>query len=145
MKNLLIIGFLLIGFTFHAQESGIKTQQSSKSVKHNRPNLSPEQMAELMTKKMTLSLNLDSKQQADVMMVNLDVAKKRAEMKKNRENMKSLSDSQKFEMKKAMLDEKIAFKNRMKSILNEEQFAKWEKNMAQRGGRKMQKRSGDRN
>ena len=72
---------------------------------------------------MTLDLNLNETQQAQVNQLLLDMEKNKPERPENR---KEMTDAQKFEAKNTMLDRRIAMKKEMKKILTEEQFTKWE-------------------
>ena len=105
----------------------ITAQNKNEDRKENRSqlreNLTPEQRAELHAKKMTLDLNLNETQQAQVNQLLLDMEKNKPERPENR---KEMTDVQKFEAKNAMLDRRIAMKKEMKQILTEEQFTKWE-------------------
>ena len=132
MKNLFLSLIALITFTIQAQ---VRKQDNQ---------LTTEQRIELQVKKMTLDLDLNEKQQKDVKVLLTSKAKKmdaekakRAEMK---EQKKTLSAEEKFELKNKMLDEKIAFKAEMKKILNEKQMQKWEENQKERE-EKMQSRA----
>jgi len=63
-------------------------------------------------------------------------------MRTQREEKKELSKDEAFALKSKMLDEQMEFKEQMKSILTEDQFAKFEKSKMQRG--KMKKQPGKR-
>ena len=89
--------------------------------------LSPEQMAELSTKKMTLHLDLNEAQQKDLYTIELEQAKLKKDRFKDKTDYKGLSESERFEMKTKRLDNQIAFKKKIKSILTKEQYGKWEK------------------
>lgn len=99
-------------------------------------NLTPEQSAELRTKEMTLKLDLTEQQERKVYAINKEIAEKRSEMRKV--DRKALSDDERYEMRLARLDEMIGVKKEMKTILNEQQYEKWESTMKLRG-KKMQK------
>lgn len=129
MKKLAFIAILLVTITGVAQQ---------KERKEKRSNLTTEQMAELMTKKMTLHLDLNEKQQAQVNEVNIEIAAKKKEMRANRKEMAEMDDTEKFEARKAFLDDRIEIKKRMKSILNAEQYEKWEKSMNRKAGKMRQ-------
>lgn len=144
MKKLFVTAVLLVGFLTFAQEK--EAQKGDRKAKmENRESLSPDQQAELQVKKMTLELDLNTKQQAEVKKIVLEQAKKReakkAEWKANKEADKSVSKDEKFAMKNQMLDAQIAMKAEMKKILTAEQFAKWEAKQAERKD-KMQDRRG---
>lgn len=100
--------------------------------------LSPEDMASLQTKKMVLALDLTDAQQNDVYQINLENAKLRkahmAERKARRESgeAKKPTKEERLEMANKKLDHQIAVKAKMKDILNEEQYKRWERMMAKR-------------
>ena len=104
-------------------------------------NLEPEEIATLQTKKMTLHLDLDDAQQDKIYEINLENAKMRKakmeERKARRENGDTTKPTkeERFTMANDMLDHKIAVKAKMKEILNDEQYAKWEKIMAKRASK----------
>ncbi|MGC6429690.1 MAG: hypothetical protein ACON5F_01460 [Jejuia sp.] len=103
--------------------------------------LSPEDMATLQTKKMTLALDLTKAQQDDIYEINLENAKLRKahmdERKAKRESgeAKKPSKDKRVAMMNKMLDHKIATKEKMKNILDEDQYARWEKMMAKRASK----------
>lgn len=101
-------------------------------------NLEPEEIATLQTKKMTLRLDLTDAQQDDIYKINLENAKLRkahmAERKARKESGEATKPSKEERLARAnkMLDHKIAMKAKMKNILNEEQYAKWEASLDMR-------------
>lgn len=97
----------------------------------------PEQIASIQSKKMTLVLDLDAKQQSQVEKVLLVGAKNRMSNKMSKEDREKLTEDQKFKKSETALANKIAMKRDMKSILNADQYAKWEKMMAKRSKGKM--------
>ena len=132
MKKILIIAVALLALQVTAQE-----QQRERSNKQGRAlkmmNLSAEDAATLQTKKMTLHLDLNKSQQAEIKKINLENATKRKAMIAERKARKESGEAQKptqeqrLKMANTKLDHKIAMKAKMKNILNEEQYAKWEK------------------
>jgi protein CpxP len=120
---------------------------SSLSFAQEKSKLSPEQQAELQVKKMTLDLDLDTKQQNEIKTILLEQNKKRAtkiaELKDKKKQGVKLSADEKFDLKNNMLDEKIEHKARMKKILKPEQFQKWEQHQENRK-EKMSKKSQNR-
>ena len=132
MKKILIIAVALLALQVTAQE-----QQRERSNKQGRSlkmmDLSAEDAATLQTKKMTLHLDLNKSQQAEIKKINLENATKRKAMMAERKARKESGEIQKptqeqrLEMVNTKLDRKIAMKAKMKNILNEEQYAKWEK------------------
>lgn len=71
MKRAILIVMCLVGFSALAQRGEQPHREGFKD-------LSPQQIATLQTKKMTLALDLDEKQQTKIMDMNLE----RAEMRK---------------------------------------------------------------
>ncbi|OEK09021.1 hypothetical protein A8C32_14100 [Flavivirga aquatica] len=129
MKKLIIVAIAFIGIQVTAQ--GIKNHRPNNHQK--MMNLSAEEAAKLKTKKMTLFLDLNESQQAEIHKINLENANARkARMKaikekKESNNTQKLTKEQRLKMTNAKLDRKIAMKAKMKTILNAEQYTKWEK------------------
>ncbi|REH54549.1 hypothetical protein C7448_10269 [Tenacibaculum gallaicum] len=138
MKRLLTILILAVGFTV--------TTQAQKRDKAKHEKLTVEQKTELAVKKMTLQLDLTEAQQRQVKPLIAEQVAKRQEMWAKRKAMKKsgnkLTADQKYAMKSKMLDKQIAYKTKMKRILNEQQYERYEKMTA----RKMKRHSkkGDR-
>jgi Skp family chaperone for outer membrane proteins len=125
MKKLLglfVIAILLTS-TINAQER--------KGRIGKRADFTPEQIAELHTKRLTLNFDLDKNQQKAV----YDLKKKQAEecqimrknfRQKNQNGIKPTSD-ERFQFKNNQLERQLETKNAMKNILQKDQFEKWEK------------------
>lgn len=138
MKKIASLLILVFCFTL--------TTQAQKKRGNKKPQLSIEQHADLAVKKMTLALDLSEKQQNEItplLKVQASLRKtameKRKEMRKNK--TKPTTDEI-YAMKSKQLDNQIAFKTKIKDILNKEQFEKFEK-MAKRRmgeGKKMKKK-----
>ena len=144
MKKLILIAIAFVSLQAIAQDQPKKSQENHDR-KHKMMNLSAEEIATLQTKKMTLFLDLNESQQAKIQEINLENASKRKEMmanykaKKENGELKKPTDKERYKIENARLDHKIAMKAKMKEILNDEQFAKWEKTqnrMAMRGKQK---------
>lgn len=139
MKKLLIV---LMAFTFmttFAQKNKNEKREDARELRGQRTDLSPEQRAELATKKLALHLDLTEAQQKKIHKLELEQALKRKEHLERRDEQKKLTDNQRFEMRSNRLDEQLAHKKEMKSILTEAQFAKWEKvRQSKRKGMKSQ-------
>ncbi|UPS91902.1 MULTISPECIES: hypothetical protein [unclassified Bizionia] len=131
MKKIFLIALALVTFQLSAQD---KKQMHKKGERAEKMQAyTPEEMAELQTKKLTLDLDLTKEQQKQVMTLNLEAAKERKAMMEKRQEFqkekeaKSVSKDDKLKMKNDRLDKQIAMKAKMKEILNDEQYAKWEK------------------
>lgn len=112
---------------------------AQKERSHKNSDLTPEQMATLRTKQMTLDLDLNTKQQEQILAINLKNAEEFGKMRGKR---KELSDDEKYELKSKMLDKQIAIKKEMKNILNDTQYEKWQK-MQKSRMHKMKKKKGE--
>lgn len=144
MKKVLIIGFLLLGALAIAQP-GPNHAKGHQGEKHEKmKDLTPEQRATLKTKKMTLDLDLTTAQQAEIQKLNEAFEVKKDAFRKERESGKELSKDELFAKKSQKLDHEIYQKQQLKTILTEDQFAKWEKEGSSRKGkgRHMQKKKG---
>jgi hypothetical protein len=126
MKNLAIACITLISLMSFAQQNGGEKDDFQKGSHPKMHHLRPEQMAVLSTKKMTLRLDLNESQQKEINKLELERAKKKKEYYENRKNRKNLTDAERFELKNEMLDAQIAHQTKMKSILTEEQYQKWQ-------------------
>lgn len=106
----------------------MKKQRMASTMKY-----SPEEMAQLQSKKLTLKLDLDTKQQSEISALFLEQAKLRQNKKqaylksKNNEEKKTFSKDERFKMANARLDQQIEMKKKMKTILSTDQYEKWGK------------------
>ncbi|MFD1162942.1 MULTISPECIES: Spy/CpxP family protein refolding chaperone [Hwangdonia] len=136
MKKIAIIAVALLALQATAQEQ--KREHANKERGDKMIMLSPEEIATLQTKKMTLHLDLNESQQAKIQKINLENATKRKAMmearkaKKESGNAEKPTKEERYAMMNAKLDHQIAMKAKMKDILNNEQYAKWEKGQAKK-------------
>lgn len=124
MKKLLVLSLLFI-VSFNS------FSQNRKQLGNKLKSFSAEQIATLKTKKMTLSLDLNLKQQNEIFNVFLEEVKfkkiKRGEINERKNNSKEgLSSEEIFDMMNEKLDHQIALNNKMKTILNKDQFLVWQ-------------------
>ncbi len=129
MKNLLILPLLFLCTITFAQPAHL-TDLKSHGETHHRSKLSPEQQATLRVKEMTLALDLNEAQQQQIMQLELQAAMDRKEAFETHKSGKQLDSLARFSRRSAYLDKQIEYKNKIKTILSEEQFKKWEKSMA---------------
>lgn len=120
MKNALIIFMVLAAFGMTAQNKSLEKKGHRKEMKSN---LTPEERVDFKLKKMTAALDLNTDQQAKMKQLFLEKGNDKSGMHKNR---KEMTDEQREEAKKAMVDRRVAYKNQMKEILTEDQMIKWE-------------------
>ena len=106
-------------------------QEGYKGPEKGMMKMTPEQIATLQTKRLTLALDLSEAQQEKVMKVTLEEAEygkaKWEKIKAQRESgeWKKPTSEERFEMKNALLDRKIAYDQKMKNILTKSQYATW--------------------
>ncbi|WP_242130534.1 hypothetical protein [Aestuariivivens marinum] len=153
MKKFLLIALAIASLQVVAQEQ----KKEGPKYQDKMMKLSAEEMATLQTKKMTLHLDLNDKQQKEIYVINLENAKLRKThmeaRKAKRQAGEKPSQEERVSMMNAQLDRKIEIKKKMKTILSEDQFTKWEeaqakmahkrksgmKSKGDRRGKKMQK------
>ncbi|HEY5688330.1 MAG TPA: hypothetical protein VIS27_08510 [Yeosuana sp.] len=133
MKNLLFVALALVAIQVSAQEKNERPNRERGEKMERYLDFSPEEMATLQTKKMTLHLDLNESQQKEIKKLNLENAiQRKAKMEahkaqKESGNMEKASKEARLKMMNDRLDHQIEIKATMKKILNEDQFAKWEK------------------
>lgn len=129
MKSLVVIAIAFSTLSVNAQER----RQERKGNDHKKEimkDLTPEEVANLKTKKLRLKLDLTVMQQKKVESILLEQAVERQNKRKAHQNKKEKDKPSKEEflkMQNARLDSKIEMKQKMKDILTEEQYAKFEK------------------
>nr|WP_299170200.1 hypothetical protein [uncultured Allomuricauda sp.] len=131
---------------------GVVAQKHTKGRKGQKMDMTVEQLATLETKKMTLVLDLTKAQQSKVMDINLEKAEYRkakfAEIQAKKESgewQKPTSD-ERFAFENARLDRQIAHQQKMKEVLNKEQYQTWKKLKLRKGmnGKKKMQEKGRR-
>lgn len=145
MKKTMALCALLIGLSAGAQHRPHNPVRGSE----NKTELSSEQRATIQSKRMTLALGLDKKQQdqiAELLKVRLE---ERMELKERR-NSETGSPERKegnarYIAMNDRLDREIAFQENIKGILSETQFEQWKSHREnQIKERNRRKRSRDR-
>lgn len=139
MKNLLLIAFALFTFALSAQPG--HPRKGKKEMAEKTKDWTPEQRAELATKKMTLDLSLTEIQEEKVAIINLEIMKDREKMRATQDKKSDVSSNERFNLQRARLEKKIKTKEQFKSILTPEQFEKWEKKHAKNNKSKRPKGS----
>jgi hypothetical protein len=138
MKKVFLFLTLCISVLTYAQERNGAVEK-----------MNAEQQTILQVKRMTLALDLSLKQQEDIKSLLLERAQKKAAhqlaQKTKKEKGEKPTASEKFEMHSQLLDAQIEFKSKMKKILSEEQFKKWEKLRNRKGKMINKKRPHHRN
>lgn len=132
MKRLLIIALVFATALVTAQEGDNRQNKERGERMERYQDYSPEEIATLQTKKLTLHLDLTKSQQKDIQKLNIENAKEKKAKMEARKSQKEGGELQKpskeehYKMMNERLDKQIAMKNKMKNILNEDQFVKWE-------------------
>lgn len=132
MKKIIFLFCLLFSVGLYAQRPAPSERPSHKT-QHDRPDLTPDQIADLRVKELTLMLDLSEEQQKEIRSLELLAATERKEFEKQRREEDKPSDESRFENRSKMLDKQIAMKNSMKKILTSEQFNIWLKAQKHRG------------
>ena len=92
--------------------------------------LSPEQRTELHLKKISMELDLSDNQQKELAKILTEESKDREAHRQEKAQFekegKKLSAEERFKKRSAMLDKQKAHRDKMKKLLTEKQFAKWE-------------------
>lgn len=133
MKNLLMIALAVVTLNVSAQERQREGQKGAmKERMEMRQDMTPQEMASLQTKKMTLHLDLTDKQQKEVEAILLEEATARkVKMAEHKGKMQKAdgekpSKEERLKMMNERLDHQIEMKKKMKTILNAEQYEKFE-------------------
>lgn len=133
MKRIMIVLLLVSSFLTYGQHDG--------RGKNMNEDFTPEQQAVLATKKMTLALDLNDAQQKQLLELNKKWMQKKSERKAamKTSTKEDMTSKEKFDHMNSMLDDKIAFQNSMKKILDKEQYEMYKKS-----SQRMKARSKDR-
>ncbi len=139
MKNLLMIAIAFVTITATAQERKKEDHKGDRKERMQKlQDMTPEETAEFQTKKMTLQLDLNEKQQAEVKkLFKEEATTRKAKMeefkaKKEKADGEKLSKEDRMKMQNERLDNQIEMKKKMKAILNDDQYAKFEKMQEER-------------
>lgn len=136
MKPFILVAFIFIGMMSFAQPS--KRGHYMSPPMDKMANMSAENIATLMSKKMTLQLDLSENQQAEIYELILETTVKKRAQRANRPEGKP-SKEQHFEMQNKMLDDKIAFNKSIKAILNDAQYTLWKQQTQKKKKKKKKK------
>lgn len=127
MKKITSILALLFVLNISAQEAKIQERKQQ---------FTPEQIAELQTKKMELEFELTDKQKKELYQLNLETAQKRVakkqELKELKEEQKTLTTDEKYQLQLQRLDEMKKHQSEMKRVLGAEKYEVWKEKQQQR-------------
>jgi hypothetical protein len=122
MKKLILIALAFVSLQAVAQD---KQKSERKTKADHMQNMTAEEQATILTKKLTLSLDLDEKQQSQVKEIMLEQANMRKKKMAQKENKSKEIKISRAESINEKLDHQIEVKQQMKTILNKEQYKKW--------------------
>jgi hypothetical protein len=140
MKKLMLIAIALITLS--------ATAQNQKNRTGDFKDLSPEEVATLNTKRMTLHLDLTASQQEEVKALMLEEAKQREVLQATRDKKRENNEAQKpskeerYAMANERLDRQIEMKKKMRNILSAEQYEKWETYLSDKNKTRQKRRHG---
>lgn len=131
MKKFSLLVALLIAVGAFAQKRGHEKKDA----------FTPEQKTKLMVMKMSLELDLTEKQEAKITPIVAEkvnkmeerMAKFKDHKKGERPERKEISSEEKFKMALDHLEEQKALQNKMKNILDKDQYAQWKKMQKKHG------------
>lgn len=129
MKKLFVLAILFIGLNMNAQEKSTHPEQQKKL--HSLiKDFSPEQLATLKSKRMTLSLDLSDAQEKQLYSLFVkEGAARREKMearKKNKKENEKITSDERFNRMTEKLDKQIEMKRKISSILTKQQMEKFE-------------------
>lgn len=135
MKSLIYIALALTTLTTWSQPGG-DNHDHRRQMKEKMAELTAEQMADLKTKEMTLKLDLTEQQQEQVYGINLTQIEARKQQKENGKKPEEMTSDELYQFRAAQLDQRIAVKEQLQSVLTEEQLAKIEEMDKRRRGQR---------
>ena len=143
MKSLIYMALALITATSWSQPGG-DNHHNRHQMKEKMAELTPEQLADLKTKEMTLQLDLNQLQQEEVYTINLTQIQARQQQKENGKKPEEMTSDELYQFRASQLDQRIATKEKLQSVLNPEQLAKLEQmDRRKRGKRHERGRTGE--
>lgn len=123
MKNAILIFLVMFSMVAVAQNNDAP-QMNKREI---RQKFTPEQRAELRSKKMALHLDLTEAQQKQVRQLLLEM-----ERNNRAKAGKPVNSEEAYNKKMEILDRQVELKRELQKILSEEQYAKWENSHNQR-------------
>lgn len=141
MKSIFLITVLFFSLSTFAQKPNAPRKA--------KPVFTPEQQAELQTKKLALTLELNEKQIKEVQAMELERAKARKANRELRVDRRRAgerpTDEELFAIKSERLDAQAEHQKKMKKILSDDQYATWKgmcnKNEKNKNNNRMSKQS----
>lgn len=145
MKKIILIALIVIASQVNAQQKEYaNNMRGDRSERFS--DMTPDEIATLQAKKMTLRLDLNESQQKEIKKLILENASSRKskmeafKAKKESGEMAKPSKEERLKMMNERLDKQIEMKAKMKKILSDEQYAKWQADKEKMTKQKDQKR-----
>ncbi|SFW70275.1 hypothetical protein SAMN02927921_03443 [Sinomicrobium oceani] len=142
----LVIALTLITGAMAQEKRDRKSTDHKKDRIERFKDLTPEQLATLQTKRMAIKLDLSQAQQKEILKLNTELAEKRkAEFQKFKEakdGKKEWTAEERFDFMNKKLDARLAVQQKMKNILDDNQYAIWKKSHDKPGKHFHHKRKG---
>ncbi|GGD86877.1 hypothetical protein [Planktosalinus lacus] len=126
MKKLLIIALVLATTAGFSQDRERK-QEMQQKMKQEKQDFTPQQRADLKTKRLALHLDLTAAQQEEIKKLHLEMANERAE--KSAKFQKNSEQTGYYQKTNARLEMRKDYQDKMKTILTESQYNAWKENM----------------
>jgi protein CpxP len=126
MKKLMIIALAFVTTIGFSQDRE-RNQEMRQKMQQERQSLTPEQRAEINTKRLTIQLDLTEAQQKEVFELQLANAKHLAEKREEIQN--NAEKSGVYERANFKLDMQKDIHDKMKLILTESQYTIWKENL----------------
>ena len=138
LRTIIFMAFLTSSLVA-AQPQGPQGRSFDNQKEKPAHDFTPEQIAQLQTKQLTLALDLTPAQQTSVNALQLKMAKSRDAKRAQRKEGRLTSDERYTKMI-SHLDAQIEVKNSFKAILNADQYATWQKIHHRKGANKRKSR-----
>lgn len=103
-----------------------RNREMRQKMMQERQSLTPEQRAELNTKRLAIQLDLTENQQKEVLNLQLEMAKERSEKKQELKN--KAEEAGFYERTNKRLDYRLNYQEKMKAILTDSQYNTWKEN-----------------
>jgi len=146
MKKTIMAMVMTVFVTISATAQKEASKAHKKEHRLSLNEFSPEEIAELKTKKLTLALDLSLEQQEKIKAMQLEKLKTRKTKMEARKN-KTLAEASKKPQKEERLarmnerlDKQIAEKEAMKNLLNTKQYEKWQQIETKKHSKQKRKR-----
>lgn len=130
MKSLILILLMLISLTGFSQQRDMGRMERAQKIK-----MTPEQRAEISSKRMALALDLTESQRMEIETLHFEQLNENKTRITERRKTARENAKKRDERSIKNLDKRLSHQEKMKEILNEEQYAKWKESVNTPSGR----------